>query len=78
MRTQANNVALGFLLLLASLVANNVAGAQLLAVPTLHTTDLFRPHNDPDDHWDLASLSAERNPTASPGCSELQILRVET
>ena len=22
--------------------------------PTLHVTDLFRPHGDPDDHWDLA------------------------
>ncbi len=24
----------------------------------LHATDLFRPHNDPDDHWDLACLYA--------------------
>lgn len=23
-------------------------------VPVLHETDLFRPHEDPDDHWDLA------------------------
>ncbi|MBN2292042.1 MAG: hypothetical protein JXM70_06425 [Pirellulales bacterium] len=23
-------------------------------VPVIHITDLFRPHNDPDDHWDLA------------------------
>ena len=22
--------------------------------PTIHATDLFRPHDDPDDHWDLA------------------------
>jgi hypothetical protein len=22
----------------------------------LHVTDLFRPHNDPDDHWDLACV----------------------
>lgn len=27
-------------------------------VPTLHVTDLFRPHNDPDDHWDLATQYA--------------------
>lgn len=25
-----------------------------MAVPVLHETDLFRPHEDPDDHWDLA------------------------
>jgi hypothetical protein len=24
----------------------------------LHATDLFRPHNDPDDHWDLACVYA--------------------
>lgn len=24
------------------------------AVPVVHETDLFRPHGDPDDHWDLA------------------------
>lgn len=24
------------------------------AVPVIHETDLFRPHGDPDDHWDLA------------------------
>jgi len=23
-------------------------------VPVIHQTDLFHPHNDPDDHWDLA------------------------
>jgi hypothetical protein len=27
-------------------------------VPTLHVSDLFRPHNDPDDHWDLATQYA--------------------
>jgi hypothetical protein len=25
-------------------------------VPMLHVSDLFRPHNDPDDHWDLACV----------------------
>jgi hypothetical protein len=24
----------------------------------IHVTDLFRPHNDPDDHWDLACVYA--------------------
>jgi hypothetical protein len=27
-------------------------------VPVLHVTDLFRPHMDPDDHWDLACVCA--------------------
>lgn len=26
--------------------------------PMLHVTDLFRPHIDPDDHWDLACVYA--------------------
>ncbi|UCG57145.1 MAG: hypothetical protein JSU70_20050 [Phycisphaerales bacterium] len=26
--------------------------------PMLHVTDLFRPHVDPDDHWDLACVYA--------------------
>jgi hypothetical protein len=26
--------------------------------PVLHATDLFRPHMDPDDHWDLACVYA--------------------
>ena len=25
-----------------------------MPVPVIHQTDLFHPHNDPDDHWDLA------------------------
>ena len=27
-------------------------------IPMLHGTDLFRPHIDPDDHWDLACVYA--------------------
>ena len=27
-------------------------------IPMIHVTDLFRPHDDPDDHWDLASVYA--------------------
>lgn len=27
-------------------------------IPMLHVTDLFRPHVDPDDHWDLACVYA--------------------
>lgn len=29
-----------------------------MPVPLIHTTDLFRPHNDPDDHFDLAVIYA--------------------
>lgn len=28
------------------------------AVPVIYSTDLFHPHNDPDDHFDLATLFA--------------------
>jgi Inosine-uridine preferring nucleoside hydrolase len=43
---------------LACLVAAKVSGAGATPVPTLHATDLFRPHDDPDDHWDLATQYA--------------------
>jgi hypothetical protein len=29
-----------------------------MAAPLIHQTDLFRPHNDPDDHFDLAVVYA--------------------
>lgn len=29
-----------------------------MPAPLIHTTDLFRPHNDPDDHFDLAVIYA--------------------
>lgn len=29
-----------------------------MRLPVIHQTDLFRPHNDPDDHWDLACVYA--------------------
>ena len=38
------------------------AGARALQAdrprPLVHVTDLFRPHDDPDDHWDLATAYA--------------------
>ncbi|MCF7973836.1 MAG: tRNA (N6-threonylcarbamoyladenosine(37)-N6)-methyltransferase TrmO [Phycisphaerae bacterium] len=33
-------------------------GAVRKPVPMIHATDLFRPHNDPDDHWDLVCVFA--------------------
>ena len=38
-----------------SALAQNVVKQK---VPVLHITDLFRPHMDPDDHWDLACIFA--------------------
>ncbi len=34
------------------------ASPSLPRIPVLHATDLFRPHIDPDDHWDLACVYA--------------------
>jgi len=34
------------------------APAEKHPVPTVHVSDLFRPHCDPDDHWDLACTYA--------------------
>jgi len=34
------------------------AGQERVGVPVIHVTDLHRPHNDPDDHWDLACVYA--------------------
>ncbi|MFA6560636.1 MAG: nucleoside hydrolase [Verrucomicrobiia bacterium] len=45
-------------LALACLVVADTLGADTAPVPTLHVSDLFRPHNDPDDHWDLATQYA--------------------
>lgn len=49
-----------FLALLMVLVAGSPAMADAernkRPVPVVHITDLHRPHNDPDDHWDLACV----------------------
>ncbi len=34
------------------------AAADKANVPLIHVTDLYRPHLDPDDHWDLACVYA--------------------
>ncbi|MEN6335056.1 MAG: nucleoside hydrolase, partial [Phycisphaerales bacterium] len=34
------------------------AGRDKAPTPVIHITDLHRPHNDPDDHWDLACVYA--------------------
>jgi len=34
------------------------SAALKMARPLVHVTDLFRPHDDPDDHWDLATAYA--------------------
>lgn len=44
--------------LAAGLMAGGCVGGVEAPVPTLHVSDLFRPHDDPDDHWDLATQYA--------------------
>lgn len=41
----------------AQSIATKAAGAR---VPVIYSTDLFHPHDDPDDHFDLATIFAIR------------------
>jgi len=43
-------------------------------VPMIHVTDLFRPHNDPDDHWDLACVFA----LAQQGLIDLKAILIDS
>jgi len=43
-----------FIAVLIMLTVSSAAGAAGL----IHCTDLYHPHNDPDDHWDLATVYA--------------------
>lgn len=40
------------------LIYGNESGQVKKKTPVLHVTDLYRPHVDPDDHWDLACMYA--------------------
>jgi inosine-uridine nucleoside N-ribohydrolase len=42
----------------SSFVYGKIPEKKGLKIPVLHATDLFRPHMDPDDHWDLACIYA--------------------
>ena len=44
--------------LLPALCAGPAVAAPPARLPILHSTDLFHPHEDPDDHYDLATLFA--------------------
>jgi len=44
--------------LLPGLASGNESEKVKKKTPLLHVTDLFRPHMDPDDHWDLACVYA--------------------
>ena len=57
--------ALLFVLLLLALFSGTVCAVEGVKpaaikrpVPVVHITDLYRPHEDPDDHWDLATQYA--------------------
>ncbi len=45
-------------ILFASAAGSGTCAEDAGAISTLHVTDLFRPPNDPDDHWDLATQYA--------------------
>lgn len=46
------------ILVLSLMSRSTLAGTGKAGVPLIHVTDLFRPCNDPDDHWDLACVYA--------------------
>lgn len=59
----ANNhivrVSMWLLIPVLPLISNRVnAATNRVGVPLIHVTDLYRPHLDPDDHWDLACVYA--------------------
>ena len=45
-------------LLVTGLATFGAAGAEPSRVPILYSTDLYHPHDDPDDHFDLLTLFA--------------------
>jgi len=45
-------------ILIYILFISSVSVSFASAPPTIHVTDLWRPHGDPDDHWDLATQYA--------------------
>lgn len=49
------HVVVSMLLLLTACCGVDAAGSK---IPILYSTDLFQPHDDPDDHFDLATLFA--------------------
>lgn len=44
----------------AGLVASGAALSQTNSIPVIYCTDLFHPHVDPDDHFDLATIYSLR------------------
>jgi len=60
MRKQRNGIRRLAVLLLGSILLGSVSegAAGKIPVPVIHVTDLYRPHCDPDDHWDLACVFA--------------------
>ena len=48
-----------YLIVLGATVSSvDAQSAKVDPVPMIHVSDLFRPHDDPDDHWDLACVYA--------------------
>jgi hypothetical protein len=40
----------------ACVLPRRIGGQAPVRIPVIHCTDLFHPHDDPDDHFDLATL----------------------
>jgi hypothetical protein len=51
-------IATGVVACATFLAAAEAQSGETDGVPMIHVTDLFRPHDDPDDHWDLACVYA--------------------
>ncbi|MEW6239079.1 MAG: nucleoside hydrolase [Candidatus Omnitrophota bacterium] len=47
-----------FVTVIAVCLGSFCAGADGMKVPIIYSTDLYHPHDDPDDHFDLATLFA--------------------
>ncbi|MGE5609114.1 MAG: nucleoside hydrolase [Bacillota bacterium] len=48
----------GWVVVCLSIMSAWVWGEGTGKVPVIHCTDLYHPHDDPDDHFDLATISA--------------------
>jgi len=72
-RTALAGLGLGGYLLLGSRSQAGEITPSRKRVPLIVATDLFRPHDDPDDHWDLATAYA----LAFQGLVDLQAILID-
>lgn len=72
-RTALAGLGLGGYLFLSSSSQGKETSLTRKRVPLIVATDLFRPHDDPDDHWDLATAYA----LAFQGAVDLQAVLID-